>query len=336
LAYRQVLGACKITWNAAENSPWIFMKEISSAGDVSTVDVVYPASPLHLYLNPEALRLTLLPLLAYANNETNIPYNLAWTPHHLGTWPICDLTPENQEQMPIEETGNMLMMLAKIAVDQKNIDYLQKYWPLLHTWADFLTSSLPDPPKQLCTDDFEGPSPHNVNLAAKGIVGLAAYAVLLRLHGDDANAAKYDILVAQYVQFWLTKGRENDHFLRQYDVPGSWSIKYNLVFQKLLNFTIYPFSVFQLESTFYMTKLARYGVPLDERNSFTLLEYMGAAQGLLTTADQEQAFIEAVLRWAHESPDRVPLSDWYDTVTGKVVSFRARPTVGDLFTKMLL
>ena len=51
---------------------------IISDGDVSTVDVLFPSSPLFFYLNPEALRLLLLPVLAYANNETNIPYDLAW------------------------------------------------------------------------------------------------------------------------------------------------------------------------------------------------------------------------------------------------------------------
>ena len=31
----------------------------------------------------------------------------------------------------------------------------QGYWPVLFTWANFLVNSLPDPGKQLCTDDFE-------------------------------------------------------------------------------------------------------------------------------------------------------------------------------------
>jgi len=38
---------------------------------------------------------------------------------------------------------------------------------VLKIWADYIVVSLPDPGNQLCTDDFEGPSPHNVNLAAK-------------------------------------------------------------------------------------------------------------------------------------------------------------------------
>ena len=38
---------------------------------------------------------------------------------------------------------------------------------VLITWGDYIVDSLPDPGDQLCTDDFEGKSPHNVNLAAK-------------------------------------------------------------------------------------------------------------------------------------------------------------------------
>ncbi len=46
--------------------------------------------------------------------------------------------------------------------------YLYIYFrKLLMQWGDYMVASLPDPGDQLCTDDFEGPSPHNVNLAAK-------------------------------------------------------------------------------------------------------------------------------------------------------------------------
>lgn len=73
------------------------MKEISSDGDVSTVDVIYPASPLILYLNPELLYILTLPLMEYVNNDTGKygkynPYNYEWAPHHLGHWPICNIT----------------------------------------------------------------------------------------------------------------------------------------------------------------------------------------------------------------------------------------------------
>jgi len=139
-----------------------FMKEISSDGDLSTVDVIYPASPFYLHYSPELLRLLLVPLLAYANNETSVPYDLPWAPHHLvrrlslswlphphhifvqGVYPIGYILSRDQENMyllglifvgrllsvsflmipcrPVEETGNLFMMLLGIIQRQKN-DY---------------------------------------------------------------------------------------------------------------------------------------------------------------------------------------------------------------------
>jgi hypothetical protein len=49
-----------------------------------------------LYTAPELLYQMIEPLLLYANNETSIPYNLPWAPHHLGYWPIADLPPGKQ------------------------------------------------------------------------------------------------------------------------------------------------------------------------------------------------------------------------------------------------
>lgn len=153
--HRQVLGACVTVWNEEKQSVWSYMKEQSSDGDVSTVDVISPAGPFFLVLGPEYLRRLMLPLLAYANNETFVQYNLPWAPHHLGDWPVCSILPQDQEQMPMEETGNMLILLAAIAQRQdEQIDYLLPYAPLLASWAQYLNTSLPDPDNQLCTDDF--------------------------------------------------------------------------------------------------------------------------------------------------------------------------------------
>merc|ERR1712233_73865 len=145
-----------------------------------------------------------MPLLSYANNETSMKYNLAWAPHHLGTWPICDLSPKHQEQMPMEETANMLIQLAAIAKRQSgNVAYLTPYWPLLQIWGKYLRDSLPDPGNQLCTDDFEGPSPHNVNLAAKGIIGLGAYSILLKFKGDTKASADNLKAAQGFAQDWM-------------------------------------------------------------------------------------------------------------------------------------
>ncbi|CAK9033702.1 Glutaminase A [Durusdinium trenchii] len=174
LVYRQagVMGSTSTAWNEKTGEAWPFMKEISSDGDVSTVDVIFPAFPLFLHVAPEFFRKLLVPLSAgreglRSGAGLDVKYNLSWAPHHLGTWPVCDLKSEQQEQMPVEESGNMLIMIAALAQKQGSgsTAWLKSYWPVLVTWADFLVASLPDPGKQLCTDDFEGPNPHNINLA---------------------------------------------------------------------------------------------------------------------------------------------------------------------------
>jgi hypothetical protein len=83
LVTRQVTGAVSQTWSKQYNLSQAFMKEISSCGAINTVDVIYPSSPFFLWLYPEMLRDLLVPILAYANNETNDPYNLTWAPHGL-------------------------------------------------------------------------------------------------------------------------------------------------------------------------------------------------------------------------------------------------------------
>eukprot|EP00933_Yihiella_yeosuensis_P016422 TRINITY_DN14041_c0_g2_i1.p1 TRINITY_DN14041_c0_g2~~TRINITY_DN14041_c0_g2_i1.p1 ORF type:complete len:515 (-),score=81.71 TRINITY_DN14041_c0_g2_i1:77-1570(-) len=341
LVYRQVVGATQAVWNPVSKKPWAFMKEISSDGDVSTVDVVSPASPLFLYLYPEYLRLMTEPLLVYGNNGTkayglDTPYNLAWAPHHLGVWPICDLPAQRQEQMPVEESGNMLILLAGLFKEQKDVAYLKEYWPMLETWAKFIVDSLPDPGNQLCTDDFEGPSPHNVNLAVKGVVGLEAYANLVKAAGDIEQASRYK-QVADKLALELARMADNgDHYGRQYNLKGSWSQKYNLMWQRMLGQSAFPTEFLAKEMTYYMKRLNNScGVPLDDRHTYATVDhsYFTAAFG---TQEQFLAMSKALVNYANTTSTRIPLSDWYDTVSCKSVGFRARPVLGGIYAKVLV
>jgi hypothetical protein len=228
LAYRQVTAGIKGVWSDVKNESRWYMKEISSDGDISTVDVIYPASPFFIQFAPEILRKMLLPLLDYAINATDIAYNLPWAPHHLGFWPVCDITPGQQEQMPMEESGNFFLMVAGIVQQQKSTVWLQPYWSVMATWSEYLISALPDPGNQLCTDDFEGPSPHNVNLALKGIVGLNAYAQILAADGQQAASAKAAAAAAGFAQQWLKMAQDpngGNHTLLQFNEPGTFSMK---------------------------------------------------------------------------------------------------------------
>eukprot|EP01043_Picozoa_sp_COSAG02_P044988 COSAG02_NODE_4070_length_5834_cov_2.914908_3_plen_567_part_00 len=114
LSYRQGLAATKLVWNAECNCTWNFLKEINSCGDMSTVDVVFPTSPLLLYSDPALLRMLLLPVLYYANNGTYVNFTDPFSPHQLGVYPVGNSTTADQELMPLENTGNMFLMLLGI------------------------------------------------------------------------------------------------------------------------------------------------------------------------------------------------------------------------------
>ena len=343
LAYRQVTAAMVVVWNPVENTPWVFMKEISSDGDVSTVDVIYPAAPFLLYFSPEVLRLLHLPLLEYANNQTSTygldkPYNLVWAPHHLGVWPIADIDSQHQEQMPVEETGNILLMVAAMAKLQGgDIKYLDPFWGLINQWGEYLVTVLPDPGDQTCTDDFEGKSPHNSNLAVKGIIALGAYSQLLTLKGDATNAAKYMEIAQAYSVQWVGNATDRDgtHTKLEYDLNGTWSQKYNILFQYYLNLTIIPQSVVDREWVYYRLMANEFGIPLDDRQSFTKVDWSFWI-GAMGTDDDFKNVVQMNYKWIQGATQRSVWSDWIWTETPTIKGFRARPVIGGIWAKMVM
>jgi len=335
LAYRQTLAGTKMTWHPTYKTLWYFMKEISSDGDVSTVDVIFPASPLFLYVNPDLLAQQLLPVLDYANNGTSNKYTLVWAPHHLGTWPIADIRTDQQENMPIEETANMLLMLAGLERRGSKVD-LSKYWHLFVQWADYLISALPDPEDQLCTDDFEGPIPHDSNLALKGILGLSAFAQMCETRGNATCSKHYLSIATDYAGKWLTFSNpdNSDHYRLRYDKEG-WSLKYNMLYQYILNQKVFERSVIDREIEYYKKHLNTYGVPLDLRSDFTKLDWLSWIAAMASPTDFN-TFIHAIYEFAHNTPDRVPLCDWYFTSSAKKTGFQARTVVGGVYGKLLV
>ena len=137
LAYRQTLAATKLVWNHNLNETWNFLKEISTNGDMSTMDVIYPGSPMLLYTRPELLKLLLVPVLRYAHNDTFIKFGDPFSPHQLGTYPIANDTTAKQEPMPLENSGNMFFMLLGIVQQDPAHDttWITPYFPMLVQWA---------------------------------------------------------------------------------------------------------------------------------------------------------------------------------------------------------
>jgi hypothetical protein len=338
LAYRQSIAAHKLVADANGN-PMLFAKENFSNGDMATVDVLYPSSPLFLFFNPKLLEAQLLPVLQYAAmpNRWRFPF----APHDLGQYPLAngqeygggEKTEENQ--MPVEESGNMLILADALARAEGNATLAQRFWPQLTQWAEYLREKGLDPENQLSTDDFAGHLAHNANLSIKAIDALAAYADLAKLLGHDAEAKQYSATAKSMAEKWIGMAKDGDHYKLAFNSPGTWSQKYNLVWDKVLNYNLFPKSVRDTEIAFYQTKLNTYGLPLDSRKDYTKLDWEIWTATLADTPAAFKTLIDPVYRWTNETTSRVPLTDWYDTKTGKQVGFQARSVVGGVFIKAL-
>lgn len=153
LSVRQVFASVQLV--GTQDKHWIFLKEISSNGNMNTVDVIFPAHPLFLYTNPELLRLVLEPLF---ENQESGQYPNDYAMHDLGArYPNATGHPDGlDEPMPLEECGNMLIMSLAYYQRTQDLDWLNAHYDILRQWTTFLTDEALYPNNQLSTDDFAG------------------------------------------------------------------------------------------------------------------------------------------------------------------------------------
>jgi len=337
LAYRQTLAAHKLVADI-DGTPLYFSKENFSNGCVATVDITYPTAPFFLLLNPALLEAQLRPILDYAGMPR---WRFPFAPHDIGTYPQANGQVygggerSEDDQMPVEESGNMLLMIGALAKIQGNADLAQRYWPLLTRWAEFLRDKGLDPENQLSTDDFAGHLAHNTNLSIKAISALDAYAELARVLGKKQDAARYRAQAKQMAARWLVMARDGDHTRLAFDQPGTWSQKYNLVWDKVLGRGLFPASLRRSELAFYRQHQGPYGLPLDSRKTYTKLDWITWSATLADDRATFETLVAPLNRYMRETPTRVPLSDWFETTNGAQVGFQARAVVGGVYIKML-
>jgi hypothetical protein len=337
LAFRQTLAANGMAADL-DGSPLQFPKENFSNGCIATVDVLYPSSPFFLYFNPALLEAQLKPVMEYAALPR---WKFPFAPHDLGTYPLANGQvygggeKTEDDQMPVEESGNMLLMIAAMGRVQGDWHFAKQYWPLLVRWAVYLKDKGLDPENQLSTDDFAGHLAHNANLSIKAIDALGAFAEMAKGIGDDKLAREYKAVSKEMAKKWIDLAKEGDHYKLAFDSTNTWSQKYNLVWDDLLALKLFPASVKNTELAYYKTKLNQYGLPLDSRKDYTKLDW---ELWTATLADDDATFrtlVAPLEKWLDETPTRVPLTDWYDTKTGRQEGFQARSVVGGIFIRSL-
>lgn len=364
---RQSIAAHKLV---RDGDDLLFLsKECWSNGSIATVDVSYPSVPLYLLYNPELAKGMMRPILKFARMPV---WNFDFAPHDAGTYPACngqgygvkksvearlgttykpgDVTtrfptynlPANADvydfagQMPVEECANMLIMFYACYRSDGDISFFAQNADLAAKWVNYLVNNGLHPANQLCTDDFAGHLANNINLAIKATVGIACYAELLRAVGSKDDAEKYRKIAEEFAAEIETFGNKFDHLPLTWDSDGgTYSLKYNMAFDKVLGLGLFSDAIAEREVDLYLSKLNEYGVPLDNRKEYTKSDWLVWAAGLSDDKSKQGKLIASLDKYLRTSYERIPFADWYETKSTLHHEFLARSVQGGCFMLLL-
>ena len=360
-SYRQSIAGHKLV--ADDNGELLFIsKENDSNGCAATVDVSYPSIPLYLLYCPELVRAMCRPIMKFCKMPV---WKYDFAPHDAGRYPILFgqlyaardrmknasegsyclpiyLFPDSvdaykfETQMPVEESANMILMLAAAGYADGDYTMAQDDLEILRTWCEYLLKYGEDPGEQLCTDDFTGHLAHNTNLSAKAVMGIAGFAHILEVLGKKDEAKAYMDKARAYADSWLKRAFNGEYSYLTFEGIG-WSQKYNIVWDKLFGWNLLPESFYEAEIASYMPRINEYGLPLDSRADFTKSDWsMWIASLVIGDKEKFTKMVKPMAKFLAETPNRVPFSDFYDTVTGCDERFIARTVQGGCFMPLLM
>jgi len=324
-AYRQAVSSFQMSKNS--NDELLYFTTL-----VGSLDIYYAASPLFLCYNPDLLKAMLNPFFYYSESGK---WNKPFPAHDLGGYPFVNGQAKGGD-LPVEHAGNMLIMVAAMAKAEKDASYAKAHWETLSKWAGYLMENGVDTDKQMDTDSFAGRYSHNANLSAKGILGIASYALLAKMLGKQEDAEKYLAAAKRMAEEWEKQASDGDHYRLAFDQPDSWGQKYNLIWDKLLDLHVFPDRVVELETAFYRTKLNTYGCPLHSKTDYAKADWTVWTAALQNDRLMFREFILPLYNYMNENKWRVPMADTYNVVNQKTrVTSWGRPVTGAYFIKLL-
>lgn len=324
-AYRQAIASFQMSKNSSDEL--LYFTTL-----VGSLDIYFAASPLFLCYNPDLLKAMLNPFFYYSESGK---WNKPFPAHDLGGYPFVNGQAKGGD-LPVEHAGNMLIMVAAMAKVEKDASYAKEHWETLSKWANYLVENGVDTGKQIDADNFAGRYSHNANLSVKGILGIASYALLAKMLGNQEDAEKYLEAAKRMAEEWEKLASDGDHYRLAFDQTDSWGQKYNLIWDELLDLHVFPDRVVELETAFYMTKLNTYGCPLHSKTDYAKADWTVWTAALQNDRLMFREFILPLYNYINENQWRVPMADTYNVVDQKTrVTSWGRPVLGANFIKLL-
>jgi Domain of unknown function (DUF5127)/Domain of unknown function (DUF4965)/Domain of unknown function (DUF1793)/Domain of unknown function (DUF4964) len=353
LAARQCYGGFEVAVGP-DGQPWVFGKEISSDGDVNSVDIWDQAYLMWLWLDPALIPLWMDPVLAWCASPgwqdeslwADIPSwedsQTMYCVHDLGVYPVAPgRAPGNGEQMPIEESADMLIMAASYArrVGAEIARPFLRQWQLLWTqWAQYLLTQVPTPTTQLTTDDWAPvylTPAGGTNLGIKAIIGLAAAGQIAAILGDEANATAWSQAAKDNVEPWVTLSLDpsGNYLNLEQGAAGTWTTVYNAFYEEVIGEKLVPEDVKALQAEFYLTQLEPYGLPLQtDAGDLSKVAWNLYIPAWLRDYPVAAELLGRDVAYVNDTPSLVPYGDRYNTDTGvEVTGVKAHPTLGAVY-----
>lgn len=333
LSVRQVYGGMEVTipdTSLDTSQTRAFIKEISSDGNINTVDVIYATFPILYMLSPDYIKLLIGPVFEYMGTSA---YTKDYAVHEIGKhYPNATGHPATGEEMPIEESGNVILLTYAYQKATGQTDLANTYAAQLAQYANYLYENGLYPAAQLSLNDALGPLANQTNLAVKAAVGLATYGALTGQM--NYTTAGHDFADKIWTER-LGTDANGTHFLIEYNIEP-WFLVYNHYADILFGLNVFPAETYNATADFYPSVRSAAGVPLDGSIGWGQTNWQSFVAATVTGTTRD-LFIQDLHTYMANGLNSAPFCDryWVQATNGysagQEFSFRARPTLGSHF-----